>query len=101
MTPLTFRLEPVPGGHGADDYEDDEGDAYTLRASGGIAAAGSLDFNLKAGPTIWIRWIEVPPELRRQGIARALLAEARRRFPGAEVDTGGFTDEGEAWWLGL
>lgn len=96
---LRFQLVPVPGGHGADDYEDDSGSAYTLRAFGPDGRPrGQLDFNLKVGPQLWVRWIEVEPAFRRRGVAGALLEEAQRRFPQALVDTGGLTDEGETFW---
>lgn len=102
MTPnLHFELVRVPGGHGADDYEDDKGPAYTLRAWRD-EVVGELDINIKnRGALLWVRWIEVPEAWRRQGIARALLAEAQRLFPGADVDTGGVTEEGQDFWVSI
>ena len=87
-TALQFELTVVPGGHGADDYEDDEGIAYALRASSGGNLCGEILFNLKEGPVIWVRWIEVFEGWRRRGVATALVVEAERRFPAAMVDTG-------------
>ena len=98
---LTYRLVRVPGGHGADDYEDDLGRAYTLFVNADGREAGSLDFNIKAGPTLWVRWIEINEDMQRRGIATALMTEAERRFPKAVVDTGGFSDDGEEFWTAI
>jgi ribosomal protein S18 acetylase RimI-like enzyme len=99
MNAIAFKLIPKPEGHGADNYESDEGDAYTLEAYVGSVPAGSLDVNI--ADTIHVRWIEVDPKFRRQGIGRALMAEIERRFPGLEIETGGFTDSGTSFWNSL
>jgi ribosomal protein S18 acetylase RimI-like enzyme len=99
---LTFTLIRVPEGHGADDYEDDEGPAYTLEARQNGARVGALDFNLQdRRRRCWIRWIAVEPAQQRRGIARALIADLERRYPAASLDTGGFTEEGEAFWAAV
>lgn len=99
---LRFELVRVPGGHGADDYEDDTGRAYTLRAWHGATSVGELDVNLKErGTLLWVRWIEVPEKWQRQGIGRALFEEACRRWPKADLDTGDVTEEGESLWAAV
>jgi GNAT superfamily N-acetyltransferase len=99
---LTFKLVRVPGGHGADDYEPDEGLAYTLLALEDSRQVGKFDFNLQdRRRTIWVRWIEVPIAAQRRGIGTALINEALRRYPSATIDTGGWTDEGSGFWTKL
>lgn len=99
---LRFELVCVPGGHGADDYEDDKGRAYALRAWHSVTPVGELLINIKdRGSLLWVRWIEVPEAWRRQGIGRALLTEAQRLFPNAYLDTGGTTEEGADLWLAI
>ena len=99
---LTFKLIRVPGGHGADDYESDEGLAYTLLARQDGVEVGKLDFNLQdRRRTIYVRWIEVPVATQRRGIGTALINEALRRYPNATIDTGGWTDEGSGFWTKL
>ena len=96
---LLYSSEILPDGHGADDYEDDEGTAFVLRAFADAVQVGELRFNLKDhGSLIWVRWIETEPAWQRRGVASALLAEALRRYPEAAIATGGTTDEGQALW---
>lgn len=80
---LVFELTP-PVGPGVE----------ILRARLDERIVGELAFNLTIGPAIWIHWLEVAPSDRRRGIASALRAEVARRFPWAEIDTGGLTREG-------
>ena len=94
MRATTFQLEPVPAGHGADDYETDRGAAYTLRALHDGEPVGRVDFNELDG-TLRIRWIEVT--LPREQIATRLLDELARLHPEAAWETGGFTEDGEAF----
>lgn len=98
---LDFDHIPVPDGHGADDYESDEGEAYTLRASVEGEEVGTLDYNLLDDRLVHVRWVEVSPELRRQGIAIALFEEALRLHPGCAFQTGGLTDDGDELWAAL
>ena len=99
---LTFKLVRVPGGHGSDDYESDEGPAYTLLALEDKVEVGKFDFNLQdRRRTIWVRCIEVPVSARRRGIGTALINETLRRYPDATIDTGGWTDEGAGFWTKL
>jgi GNAT superfamily N-acetyltransferase len=91
---LTFRVEPVPGGHGADSYESDEGDAYSIHAQVGGQPVGRADVNVLPDH-IHVRWVEVHPAHRRKGVAAGLLDHAEQMWPGRGMDTSGFTDEGE------
>jgi GNAT superfamily N-acetyltransferase len=88
---LVFALINASG-HGKD----------TLRAVRDGRVVGELKFNLTIGVSLglWIHWLEVAPGERRQGIASALLAEAKRRYPWAVVDTGGLTAEGALFEAG-
>lgn len=100
MMKLEFVWKFRPDGHGADDYEKDDGEAYTLIARQNGQTLGRLNLNLPEGE-IHVRWTEVKVEYRRQGIATALIREAQRRFPGRDLTTNGFTDDGEPWWDSL
>lgn len=98
---LDFSQTHIPEGHGADDYESDEGDAYTLRASLEGGEVGALDYNLLDAETVHVRWVEVRPTCRRQGVAIALFEEAARLHPGCVFETGGLTPDGEELWGAL
>ena len=43
---------------------------------------------------IWIRYVFVAPEYRRQGVATVMYEEIRRQFPGEKITSSGTTDEG-------
>lgn len=98
---LRIERELVPDGHGADDYETDEGVAYTLRAVNDGRHVGELRYSLVDEALIWVRWIETDLSFQRRGVARALITEAQRLHPDADVDTGGLTDEGRELWAAL
>jgi len=83
--------------HGADDYEKDDGRAYTLTAVRGGEEVSSLSVNV-TGDAIHVRWVETLPAHRSRGIATSLVREAVRLWPGRAVGTNGTTDDGEAFW---
>jgi Acetyltransferase (GNAT) family. len=85
-----------PGGWGGDDYESDEGEAFLLEAFSNKEKIGYVKYNL-TDDLVHIRWLEVLPKYRRKGVGLALLDELDRRYD-REIDTGGFTDEGEPLW---
>lgn len=97
---VVCRLVPVSGGHGSDDYESDDGDAYTVEASVGGYKVGSLDINV-TDDTVHVRWVEVEKEFQRRGVASRMIQEAMRLFPNRDLDTNGFTDSGERFWSSL
>jgi hypothetical protein len=80
-----FTRVPVPQGHGADDYESDEGEAFTIRHPHGY-----LDYNL-TDTSAHVRWVES----RKPGTGGALVRHLASLHPDRELTTGGFTDEGE------
>jgi predicted GNAT family acetyltransferase len=93
-TDIIFTRKLIADGHGADDYESDVGDAYTLTATSNGETVGTLDYN-DTGEVVRIRWCEVAAAHRRQGIASALHHELVRLHPQSQMTTGGITDDGE------
>lgn len=91
---LKFKHRVQRGGWGADDYEPDEGVAREITAHLGADQIGSVQYNHTPG-SVRIRYIEVSPEHRRKGIGTALLRELERRHSGVNIETGGYTDDGE------
>lgn len=89
---LTFERVLVPDGHGADDYESDEGEAYTIRALRDGVMVGDLDYNL-TDDEAHVRWVyAIEPG---HGVGGALVRHLEALHPDRELTTNGFTDEGE------
>jgi GNAT superfamily N-acetyltransferase len=88
-------LEYLPGGHGADDYETDEGDALILTLKCGEEVVGSASYSLDGG-TLHLRWVETEEAYQQQGVATAILRALEDRYPQFAWTTNGFTPEGEA-----
>ncbi|MBA3842068.1 MAG: hypothetical protein H0X39_05525 [Actinobacteria bacterium] len=122
----SFLLDLKPDGHGAHDYELDEGEAYTLaiarpaeesqqltaldraeidsqalRSANRSVLALTLLNVIEKEKLIHVRWIETLPSRRRQGMAADLLAEALRRWPSYSIDANGLTEYGEPLWKAL
>lgn len=92
---LRFVHEPVPEGFGWDDYEPAEGDAYRLHAYSGDRPVGYAEYeHIPDERRVNIRWIEATEG--RRGVGSALVHEIARRHPDHNLETGGFTPEGEA-----
>lgn len=89
---LTFERVLVPDGHGADDYELDEGEAYTLRAVRDGQMVGDLDYNL-TDTEAHVRWVYAV-ELGC-GVGGALVRHLAQLHPDRDLTTNGYTDEGE------
>lgn len=96
---LTFHLVEKPDGHGADDYEPDEGLAYTIEARLGDTYVGYLAINvLDEDDELHVRWIQIEEPYRLRGFGKQLILEAARRWPNYQFTTNGFTDDGEPFW---
>ena len=81
------------GGYGADEFETDLGDALQLTLTIDGQQAGYVNFNHR-GDFLRLRWIEVAPAFRRQGVATRMMGHLADTYPGLPVITGGFTHEG-------
>lgn len=90
---VVLEQEVVPDGHGADDYEKDEGLALRIRADDGSGPVGHVDLNVTE-EGVHVRFLEVSAEHRRRGIGGALLDEVEARY--GAWSGNGFTDLGSA-----
>jgi GNAT superfamily N-acetyltransferase len=100
---LRFSVVTVAGGHGADDYEDDEGEAMTLSAfardeRGRENVVGSVDYNLiREEQVVHVRWVEIESAWRGRGFATALMRHLQQLYSEFAFTTGGYTDNGCAF----
>lgn len=72
----------------------------TLSASRDGRVVGKIDFSVYAGVP-HIQMIEVPPEMRRSGIGRALVHRLQQEYPDVEIEWGTMTPEGGALYDAL
>jgi len=68
----------------------DHGDVGYLRYSDGGDPAAQVQVHM----------MRVRPQHRRRGVGSALMDELQRRYPGASIDHGDRTANGDDWWAG-
>jgi hypothetical protein len=82
---LSFRVEMRGYQHGQSDQ--------TLSAFRDGQYVGHIDYSDYENEP-HVQMIEVPKDLRRQGIGTALVQRLQAEYPGVEIDMGGLTDDG-------
>jgi GNAT superfamily N-acetyltransferase len=86
------------------DIWDDVYDHYAGESFGSVYAThpetkeviGKLDYGHTKGEPLAVKWIEVAPEYRRQGIATKLVEKAKQEY-GDNIDWGMSTDDGTSF----
>lgn len=96
---MTLRYDMTgPYAPPADDYEDGEGEGYTIAAFEGATQVGHINVSLIDGSELHVLWMEINEDRQREGLATRLMDHTRQRFQCDNVDTSGLTDEGRYWW---
>ena len=82
---------------GADDYESGLGVGYLIIARRGDKQLGHITYSVREDH-MRIIWVEVNNDARHQGVGSALITELLQQHPDLSLTTGGFTDDGHAFF---
>ena len=95
-----ITLSCQPAAPSADDYESGLGDYRQIRAQRGGQDLGCVTYSVREDH-LRILYIEVNEDQRHHGIGTALITKMTKQHPGLALTTGGFTDDGHAFFESL